>query len=57
MGEALSALRVADLALVVIHARDGVGVGTERVWNYATELGIPKIIVVNAVGQTGRRLR
>jgi elongation factor G len=48
-GEGLSALRVADLALVVIHARDGIGVGTERVWNYATELGLPKIIVVNAV--------
>jgi elongation factor G len=47
VGEALSALRVADLAVVVIHARDGVGVGTERVWNYATELGLPKIIVVN----------
>jgi len=48
-GEALSALRAADLALVVVHARDGVGVGTERVWNYATELGLPKIIVLNAV--------
>jgi elongation factor G len=46
-GEALSALHVADMALVVIHARDGVGVGTERMWNYASELGLPKIIVVN----------
>ena len=27
----------------------GVGVGTDRVWNYATEYGIPKIIVVNAL--------
>jgi elongation factor G len=49
VGEALSALRVADFAVVVVHARDGVGVGTERVWNCATELGIPKIIVVNFV--------
>ncbi len=49
VGEALSALRVADFALVVIHARDGVGVGTERVWNFATEMGIPKIIVLNAI--------
>jgi elongation factor G len=40
-GEALGALRVADLALVAVHARDGAGVGTERVWNYATELGLP----------------
>jgi len=49
IGEALGALRVADCALVVIHARDGIGVGTERVWKGATELGIPKIIVVNAM--------
>ena len=49
VGEALSALRAADFALVVVHARNGVGVGTERVWNCATKLGIPKIIVVNAV--------
>jgi elongation factor G len=55
VGEALSALRVADLALVVVHARDGVGVGTERVWNYATELGIPKIIVLNAVDKLNGR--
>jgi elongation factor G len=47
--EALAALRVADFALVVIHAQHGIGVGTERVWNYATECGIPKIIVVNAM--------
>ncbi len=49
ISEALGALRVADLALVVIHAQHGIGVGTERVWNYATECGIPKIIVVNAM--------
>jgi len=49
IGEALGALRVADCALVIIHARDGIGVGTERVWKGATELGMPKIIVINAV--------
>ena len=45
----VSALRVADFALVVVHAQHGVGVGTERVWNYATEFGLPKILVVNAM--------
>ncbi len=49
VGEALSALRVADFALVVVHAQHGIGVGTQRVWNYATELGIPKILIVNAM--------
>lgn len=49
ISEALAALRVADFALVVVHAQNGIGVGTERVWNCATECGIPKVIVVNAV--------
>ena len=49
ISEALCALRVADFALIVVHAQHGIGVGTERVWNYATELGIPKILVVNAL--------
>jgi len=49
MSEALAALRVADLAIVVVHAQHGIAVGTERVWSYATECGIPKIIVINAL--------
>src|SRR5207253_1830191 len=49
ISEALAAVRVADFALVVVHAQHGIGVGTERVWNCATDCGIPKVIVVNAV--------
>jgi elongation factor G len=49
ISEALCALRVADFALIVVHAQHGIGVGTERVWNYATDFGIPKILVVNAL--------
>jgi elongation factor G len=49
ISEALAALRVADLAIVVVHAQHGIAVGTERVWNCATECGIPKIIVINAL--------
>ncbi|HEX5398415.1 MAG TPA: elongation factor G [Verrucomicrobiae bacterium] len=49
ISEGLGALRVGDFALVVIHAQHGLGVGTDRVWNYATHYGIPKLIVVNAV--------
>ena len=49
LSEALAALRVADFALVVVHAQHGIGVGTERVWNCATDCGIPKVLVVNAV--------
>ncbi len=48
ISEGLGALRVSDFAVVVVHANHGVGVGTDAVWKYATQLGIPKVIVVNA---------
>ena len=49
ISEGLGALRVGDFAMVVVHAQHGLGVGTERVWDYATGYGIPKMIVVNGV--------
>jgi elongation factor G len=49
VGETLSALRAADFALVVVHSQHGIGVGTDRAWTYATDFGLPKIIVVNAL--------
>src|SRR5215813_10258124 len=49
ISEGLGALRVGDFALVVIHATHGMGVGTDKVWKYATQYGIPKILVVNAM--------
>ncbi len=48
ISEGLGALRVGDFAMIVVHANHGVGVGTDAVWKYATEDGIPKMIVVNA---------
>src|SRR5438094_268895 len=55
ISEALGALHVSDFALVVIHAQNSVGVGTDRVWNYATNFGIPKIIVINGVDKENQR--
>jgi elongation factor G len=49
ISESLAALRVADFALVVVNAQHGVGVGTERVWKCASDYGLPKILVVNAL--------
>src|SRR5687768_18499005 len=49
ISEGLGALRVGDFALVAVHAVDGLGVGTDRVWNYAANYGIPKMIVVNGL--------
>jgi len=53
ISEGLGALRVGDFALVVVNAAHGVGVGTDAVWKYATQFGIPKMIVVNAFDKEG----
>jgi len=47
VGEVKSAIRVADLALILVDAVSGVEVGTELVWNYTEEQGLPRVVVVN----------
>jgi len=46
-GEVHQALSVADLALIIVNAKGGVEVGTEKAWDYATQAGIPKMIFIN----------
>jgi elongation factor G len=46
-GETISAVRVADAAIIVVSATAGVEVGTERVWRYCEERGIPLIFFVS----------
>jgi len=46
-GEALSAVRVADAAIIVVSATSGVEVGTERIWEYCEARGIPRIFFVS----------
>ncbi|MFQ5537631.1 MAG: elongation factor G [Gemmatimonadota bacterium] len=48
-GEVVSAVRVADAAIVVVSATSGVEVGTERVWRYCEERGIPRIFFVSGM--------
>jgi len=45
--EALRALRVADLAVFVVSAVEGVEVQTELLWREAARLGLPRLIFVN----------
>jgi elongation factor G len=45
--EARGALRVADAALVVVDAAAGAMVQTEKVWAYADEFKLPRMVVVN----------
>ena len=47
IAEAKGALRVADNAVVLVDAATGVEIGTERVWNFAAEYNVPRLIVIN----------
>ncbi len=45
--EVRAACSVADLAVVVVSAVEGVEAQTEAAWQLATELGLPRLVVVN----------
>ena len=45
--EARAALLPVEAALVVVNAQNGVEAVTERVWKYAEEANIPRVVVVN----------
>ena len=47
LSEARSALRVAEAALVVVDAVAAVEVQTQKVWGYAEEGGLARLVVVN----------
>lgn len=47
LGEQVSALRVADAAVIVVAAPAGLEVGTERAWNLCQERELPRVIFVN----------
>lgn len=47
VGQVASALSVADLAVVVVSAVDGVQVHTERLWSLAGRIGVPRLVFVN----------
>jgi elongation factor G len=47
IADAFVAQRVADCAVLVVHAQDPIQVVTERVWRRGEKEGIPHIVVVN----------
>ncbi|MCM8749135.1 elongation factor G [Thermomicrobiaceae bacterium CFH 74404] len=47
LGEVKAALRVSDAALILMDASAGVEVGTEQMWSYAAEAGLPRALLVN----------
>lgn len=47
VGEMVSALSVADGAVILVDAVAGIEVGTELAWRYADQFNLPRFIVVN----------
>jgi elongation factor G len=57
VGEMRAAMRVADLAVFVISAVEGVEVQTQVAWLYAQELNLPRIIFVNKLDRENASFR
>jgi elongation factor G len=51
IGEVISGICVADLALVLVDPVGGVEVGTELVWEHADRLALPRMVVVNKMNR------
>ena len=45
--EARAALLPVEAAMVLVNAQSGIEAVTERVWRYADEAGVPRVVVVN----------
>ncbi|MCB9285265.1 MAG: elongation factor G [Lewinellaceae bacterium] len=49
VGEVVSSLKVADTAVMLLNAKNGVEVGTELIWDYIEQFQTPTMFVVNQV--------
>ncbi|MCB0644934.1 MAG: GTP-binding protein, partial [Phaeodactylibacter sp.] len=49
VGEVISSLKVADTAVVLLNAKNGVEVGTELIWDYVAKFKTPGMFVINQV--------
>lgn len=47
IGEVISSLRVADTAVMMLNAENGVEIGTELIWNYVEKFNKPILFAVN----------
>lgn len=47
LGEVISSMRVADSALILVDAVNGLEVGTELAWQYADRFKLPRFLVVD----------
>ena len=51
VGEVYQGLRVSDGAVIVVSAKDGVEVGTEKSWDYVTDRKMPRFIFINKMDE------
>jgi len=47
VGEMISALSVADSAMIVVDSVSGFEVGTELAWNYCNKFNLPRFVIIN----------
>ncbi len=57
VGEVKGALRAADGAIILLDAVSGVEVGTELVWEYADEVGLPRMLFINKMDRENADFR
>jgi elongation factor G len=57
LGEVISALRVADGAVVVIDSVAGAEVGTEIAWSYCDRFNLPRFVVINKMNRDNANFR
>jgi elongation factor G len=57
VGEVISALRVADSAVVVVDSVAGAEVGTEIAWQYCDHFKLPRIVVINKMNRDNANFR
>lgn len=50
-GEVIQSLRVADSGLIVLTAKSGIGVGTEKSWTYLENAGLPAMFYVSKLDE------
>lgn len=51
VGEVMQGIRVADGAIIVVSAKSGVSVGTEKSWKYANERKIARMFFINKMDE------
>ncbi|HMO38085.1 MAG TPA: elongation factor G [Saprospiraceae bacterium] len=49
IGEVISAMKVADVGVMLLNAKNGVEVGTELIWEYIETFKTPALFVINQV--------